>query len=325
MNMHSDFSEWFRAAGMEPHADELQKRWVGVDAFEVDSEEVVSLVEIFFGFFDGQDSFLAELRKVFQDADASFRMRDNDRELSVLAGAILVAVMEEGSTELGDLTALALVACAAQNLRATPCVPDIPERAAKHLARRTVSRGELDPDEESTADENQLQVNQLQRNLDVVREETNVLWWVFGESSRDTNERWSEYAVPQVTLMAGKELANLTRIAPGPASASALLDRVIKFSKAKPPAQIAVKDAIADVPLDWRQKYLKDNYDDALANLCPVSHGIKLSVDLAEGNAWVPALASSIKVQREAKIAPHLLGYQVYIECLLASMLSKLK
>lgn len=325
MNMHSDFSEWFRAAGMEPHADELQKRWVGVDAFEVDSEEVVSLVEIFFGFFGGQDTFLAGFRKVFQDADASFRMRDNDRELSVLAGAVLVTVMEEGSLELGDLTALALVACAAQNLRAAPCVPDIPERAAKHLARRTVSRGKLDPDEESTADENQLQVNQLQRNLDVIGEETNLLWWVFGESSRDTNERWSEYAVPRATLMAGKELANLTRIAPGPASASALLDRVIKYSKAKPPAQIAVKDAIAGVPLDWRQKYLKDHYQDALAKLCPVSHGIKLSVDLAKGNAWVPALATSTKVQREAKIAPHLLGYQVYIECLLASLLSKLK
>ena len=310
---------------MELHADELQKRWAGVDAFEVGRDEVVSLVEIFFGFFAGKDAFLASFRKVFQDADASFRMRDNDRELSVLAGAVLVTVMEEGSMELGDLTALALVGCAAQNLRAAPCVLNIPERAAKHLARRTVSRGKLDPDEESAADENQLQVNQLQRNLDVFGEETNVLWWVFGESSRDTNERWSEYAVPQATLMAGKELANLTRIAPGPAAASALLDRVIKYSKAKPPAQVAVKDAIAGVPLDWRQKYLKDHYHDALANLCPVSHGIKLSVDLAEGNAWVPALATSTKVQREGKIAPHLLAYQVFIECLLASLWSKLK
>jgi hypothetical protein len=323
--MHSDFSEWFRAAGMELHADELQKRWAGVDAFEVGRDEVVSLVEIFFGFFAGKDAFLAGFRKVFQDADASFRMRDNERELSVLAGAVLVTVMEEGSMELGDLTALALVACAAQNLRAAPCVPNIPERAAKHLARRTVNRGKLDSDDESEADENQLQVVKLQRNLDVIGEETNVLWWVFGESSRDTNERWSEYAVPRATIMAGKELANLTRIAPGPASASALLDRVIKYSKTKPPALVAVKDAIVGVPLDWRQKYVKDQFSDALANLCPVSHGIKLSVDLVEGNAWVPALATSTKVQREGKIAPHLLAYQVFIECMLASLWSKMK
>ena len=85
MSMNSDFSEWFRAAGMEPQADELQKRWAGVDAFEAGRDEVVSLVELFFGFCGGKDTFLASFRKAFQDADASFRMRDNDRELAVLA------------------------------------------------------------------------------------------------------------------------------------------------------------------------------------------------------------------------------------------------
>jgi hypothetical protein len=195
----------------------------------------------------------------------------------------------------------------------------------KHLARRTVIRGKLDPDDASGADENQLQVMQLQRNLDVIGEESNVLWWVFGESSRDTNERWSGYAVPQATIMAGKELADLTRITPGPASASALLDRVVKYSKTKPPAQVAVKDAIAGVSLDWRQQYVKNHSPEALLNLCPVSHGIKLSVDLVEGDAWIPVLAASTKIQREGKIAPHLLAYQVFVECLFAALWSKMK
>ena len=61
-------------------------------------------MELFFGYSGGKDTFIAKFRKVFQDADASFRMRDNDRELSILAGAVLVTVMEEGSMELGDLT-----------------------------------------------------------------------------------------------------------------------------------------------------------------------------------------------------------------------------
>src|SRR5882672_10439117 len=116
MSMHSDFSDWFRAANMELQDDVLQKRWVGVDAFEAGRDQIISLVEIFFGFFDGKDNFLAEFRKAFQDADSSFRMRDNNRELAVLAGAELVDVMERASTELGDLAALALVSCAAQNL-----------------------------------------------------------------------------------------------------------------------------------------------------------------------------------------------------------------
>ena len=310
---------------MEPQADVLQKRWVGVDAFEVDHDAIISLVELFFGFFDGKEKFLADFRKAFQDADSSFRMRDNNRELSVLAGATLVAVMEEGSIELGNLAALALVSCAAQNLRAAPCVAEIPERAVKHLTHRSMNRGELESDDNSELDENQVQVMQLRRDLDVIGEESNVLWWVFGESSRDTNKRWSECTFPQTALMAGKELADLTRIVPGPAAAVALLDRVVKHAKTKPSANVAVKDAIADVPLDWRQKFVKDHCPDALTNLRPVSHGIKLSVDLAGGDAWVPALASSMKIQRGGKIAPHLLAYQIFVECLLASFWAKLK
>lgn len=309
---------------MEMPGEALQKRWAAVNAFEVGRDEIVSLVEAFFGFFEGKANFLAGFREAFQEADSAFRMRENNREVSVLAGAILVTVMEESSSELGDLAALALVSCAAQNLRAAPCVADIPELALKHLTRRTISRGKLDPDVESD-DENQLQVMQLQRGLDVIGEESNVLWWVFGESSRDTNQRWSECSVPQTALMAGKELADLTRVPPGPAAAAALLDRVVKHAKSKPPAQVIVMDAIAGVPLDWRKNFAQAHCPAALENLRPVSRGIQMSVDLADGAAWVQALPSSTKIQRGGKIAPHLLAYQVFVECLLASLWSKLE
>src|SRR5437762_3321177 len=79
---------------------------------------------------------------------------------------------------------------------------------------------------------------QLRRELQSVMEESNVLWWVFGESSRDRGRRWSEYSVGQTAVMAGKELADLTRMPPGPPASGALLDKVIKLACAKPPAQV---------------------------------------------------------------------------------------
>jgi hypothetical protein len=242
----------------------------------------------------------------------------------VLAGATLVAVLEDGTISLGDFAALALVSCAAQNLRSTPCVAEIPELAVKHLSRRSVNRGQLESDDDSETDEGKAEIKQLRRDLDVIREESNVLWWVFGESSRDTNKRWSDCSVMQTALMAGKELADLTRIPPGPASAAALLDRVVKTSKAKPPTHVTLKDAIVDIALEWRQKFVKDGCPVALENLSPVSRGIKLSVDLAEEDTWIQSLATSTKIQRGGKIAPHLLAYQVYLERLLASVWSKL-
>lgn len=322
--MHSEFSEWFRAANLPLPNDELQRRWAGVEAFQIDRDAVVSLVEVFFGFFGNHDAFLAEFRKAFQNADSSFRMRENNLELSVLAGATLVAGMEGARIDLGDFAAMALVTAAAQNLRGTPCVAEIPELAVKHLAHRTVNRGQIDPQETTELDEDLLEVKQLRRDLDVIGEESNVLWWAFGGASRDTNKRWSEYTVPQAALMAGKELANLTRIAPGPAAAAALLDRVLKGSKLKPPASVSVKDAIASTSLGWRQKLVKESYRAVLANLSPVSHGINLSVDLADGDAWVQSLANCTKIHQERKIAPNFLAYQVYLECLLATIWEKL-
>ena len=322
--MHGDFSEWFRSAGMNPPADVLQKRWAGVEAIQFDADEIVSLTELFFGFFDGKDTYVAQFRKVFQDADSSFRMRDNNQELSVLAGAALVVVMDSDLIELGDLAALALVSSAAQNLRAAPCVAEIPERAVKHLGRRAVSRGKIKADD-APQDENKTELLKLRRELDVIGEESNVLWWIFGETSRDTGKRWSKCTVPQAALMAGKELADLARIAPGPASAAALLDRIVRHAKAKPPAQVAVKDAIASMPLDWRQKLAGDCCPDTLKNLRPISQGIKMSVELAANEAWVGALAPSTKIQRGSKIAPRLLAYQFFLECVLVSLWSKVK
>jgi len=323
--MHSDFSEWFLVAGIELQNDALVKRWTGVEAYNAGRDEIVSLAELFFGFYDANETFMGKFRISFQEADAAFRMKDNNKELSVLAGAKLVSVMEGDSIELGDFAAMALVSCAAQNLRASPCVSEIPERAVKHLTLRAVNRSKPDPNTESGDDETSVEIKQLQRDLAVISEESNVLWWVFGESSRDTNKRWSDFTVAQTALMAGKELAELTRITPGPAAAAALLDRVVKYAKPKSPAHVVVKDAIAELPVDWRQDFAKQHCPAVLVNLCPVSHGIKMSVDLANGDAWIQALPNSTKIQRGGKIAPHLLAYQVFIECLLAAFWSKLK
>lgn len=321
--MHTDFAEWFRAAGLAPTSEELPKRWAGVEAFEANRNNVIALAEIFFGFFDHKESFLDGFRKQFQVADSSFRMRENDRELSVLAGATLVTIMEESETDLADLATLALVACAAQNLRATPCVAEIPELAVKNLTRRAISRSKLNENEDE--DENQKGINRLRREIDVIGEESNILWWIFGETSRDTAKRWSICTVPQAAVMAGKELADLSRIAPGPAAAAALLNRVIKMVKTKPPAQVTVKDAIASLSKEWRQTFVKDHCPPPLANVTPVSNGIKLSLDLAADNAWVQNLATSTKIQHGGKIAPEILAYQIYLECLLVSLWSELK
>lgn len=323
--MHKHFSEWYRSAGIELQGEILLKRWAGVEALSAGHGEIVPLVELFFGFYEAIESFEANFRKPFQEADAAFRMRDNNRELSVLAGAKLALVMDGTSDDLGDFAALALISCAAQNLRATPCVSEIPVMAAQHLARRSINRNLVNLEAPADITKESTELLQVKRDLAIVKEECNILWWVFGESSRDLDTRWSEITVGQVALVSGKELADLTNVLPGPAAAAALLDKIIKTAKRRQPATVAIKNAIGEVSASWRQKFARESFLPQLKNLCPISNGIKLSVDLSENDAWIEALSATGKIQNGGVIAPHLLAYQIFVERLLATVTAQVK
>lgn len=323
--MHSDFSEWFRSAGIEMPSDALLKRWEGIEAHSAGAKEIISLTELFFGYYDVCQEFSAAFRLVMQGADASFRMKGNNLELSVIAGAKLISIIEGPAAKLGDLAALALVACAAQNLRKGPCVVEIPKLASKHLNLRAISRSKVDPATPASEATSGLEVVQLQREIAIIAEESNILWWVFGECSRDLEKRWSDCSVGEAVLTAGKELADLSRIEPGPASAAALLNRVVKIAKPNPRAQVSFVEAIGKLSPAWRQSFVKSRFSVTLAHLCPVSNGIRISVELEEGEGWIAALPASTKIERAAKIKPYLLSYQIFIECLLSSLFTKVK
>ena len=65
----------------------------------------------------------------------------------------------------------------------------------------------------------------------------------FGIQSRP-KETLERTTVPAVCLIAGKELADLTEIIPGPLAAFAFLDRVIKSGRAKRPTACSVIYAV---------------------------------------------------------------------------------
>ena len=157
----------------------------------------------------------------------------------------------------------------------------------------------------------------MQAELGIVAEETNILWWLFSEHSRDELKRWADYSVPAAALMAGKELADLTRVLPGPPAASAFLDRVIRCANRKPPASISVVDAINGVALDWRQKYTETSIPPELEDIMPISFGIKASTATPENDTWLPGFLRTTGLRQESKLAPELLSLQVFLERLL--------
>lgn len=325
--MHKNFSDWYRAARIEPVAKTIPLRWAGVERFEPGKQDVVTLTKFFFGLERPSEAFLEAFRQPFQAEDVTFPMQKNDEELKVLAGANLVDVIMRGDSEFAMLAALCLVSASFQNLRKNANVPDILGIAATHLNDQTIKRANA-PQEASSLgidleEEGEAFIQlagefaKIRQELAVVSEESNMLWWLFSETSRDLAKQWVNMTPPAVAIVAGKELADLTLLLPGPRAALAFLGRITRLSRAKLPNTVMIKDAVDDTELDWRQKHVGDSSDSELDNVIPLRAAIKKSIGSPDKETWVPAFTRQTGVTAGAKLPPAEVGYQMFIEGLL--------
>lgn len=345
--MHKDFAEWYRARSIEPSGELLPKRWAGIERFTGSRDDIVSLTRLFYGLGKPSDTFLAAFRAVFQDADAAFQMRGNDQELVVLAGAKLVHLIEQAEMDVASMSALSLVCAAAQNLRHPAPVADILEKAVKYLQERSVNRSASTTTVTNTLQDKELlesikdagapwdvfasafenllnEHRSLKLELPIIAEESNMLWWLFSEYSRDMKQAWSKLSLPAAALIAGKELADLTRIIPGPIAATAFLDKAIRRTSSKPQAKVSVKDALNDTSIEWRQQFAAESLPSELLDLAPISQGIRLSIT-APDESWLAAFEQSTGLSADSKMIPFHLAYQIYLEALLCRSWKLLK
>src|SRR6266568_2567883 len=104
--MHNHFAEWYRVAGIEPDEEKLPKRWKAIEDFPAGRTAIIALTRLFWKIGAPNQEVLADFRAALQKADLTFRMRGNEQEIAVLAGAELVDVIERGDTGLRELSAL---------------------------------------------------------------------------------------------------------------------------------------------------------------------------------------------------------------------------
>jgi hypothetical protein len=247
-------------------------------------------------------------------------MQRDTRLLSVLVGAELIAVIERDEDEqMAELAALCLVCGAAQGARSRDRipVPSMAKIAARYIEGRTSRRasGEKAP-EEPDAD---FRLEKLERELTLVSEETNILWWLVSEYSRDLNQPWKVLKLPATSIIAGKELADLTRVIPGPVAGAAFLDRIVRCSgPAKSIRAVKLMHAIDRTPREWRERYpLKPR---GLLDLMPISNGIGLSLTVSDGDNWESVFENGAAIAADSTLAPNILAYQVFLERMLARL-----
>lgn len=97
--MHPDFPRWHEAVGLGSEPERRAARWAGVSAVAGDgtSKNIEALLRLAFKTrHPAASASLTKIREAFKAADAGFEMKDNDREMQVLAGAALSQLMSRG-------------------------------------------------------------------------------------------------------------------------------------------------------------------------------------------------------------------------------------
>lgn len=270
--MHDLFADWYRAGALEPVAEALELRWVAVTALteKVTPALVSSLVRLAHQ-HEVSSEELAAVQAPFKDKDATFAMRGNARELSVLAAAALIHLMRERSS---SATFGAYAVLSSSWLHGAPVVEDLTDVAGHYVAAQGARlRSGLGGDGDWTERMNGLMgkaawegsyawdlkplrtiittiVRDVDNALRASEEQADLMWWLLSAAPHEKD-------TPAAVVVAGaRQLAALVRDLPGPPATGELLRHHLAFYEVDAEnellGEIVVLCREPDVPADLR-------------------------------------------------------------------------
>lgn len=164
------------------------------------------------------------------------------------------------------------------------------------------------------------QYNSLKVASDMISEESNILWWLFGGYSRDLGKKMCDLNPETTCLIAGKELADLVKVLPGPFSVQAILDSMVGTGRSEISESFQLKDIINISPNEWRANWLEGIDIDNLRTICPIHLAAQTSLLTDSRDKWGSVFNKQIKKGTSLKKSPLEFALQVYREALLLKM-----
>jgi hypothetical protein len=155
------------------------------------------------------------------------------------------------------------------------------------------------------------------RRLRLHGEQLDVLWWLVAEHSRDLGQELRSLPLPVLCIVAGKELADLTAVLPGPPGAAGVLDRVLRGGEPEPGSATSILEGVNGTPRAWRTVWAGTERAQPLEDLCPVIQSVRRSLDVQGGDEWAATVWEATGVNVLEDIDPLDLARQAYEEALL--------
>jgi hypothetical protein len=122
-------------------------------------------------------------------------------------------------------------------------------------------------------------VEVLHRQITLDEEELQMLWWLLGGFSRETDEAFTDIDVKVRPLTLAMELGKMTAVSPGPASIHAMLSRV-----GVGPEELSVEDVVNAVDMGWAELVSQSTLVSPVTT--PIHFALEQRAELGSNDAW---------------------------------------
>jgi hypothetical protein len=140
--MNNLLPNWYHVARIDVDGNELEKRWEGIEAFDkgMKLDKALDALRLFNGITTQDANFKEEYGAIFQQIDPTFRIRNNDLELRILAGATTIKVLDRQYGDLSDAVALAITCVNSRGLYSNgmDMNQDVLDAAFSYLLKRAI-------------------------------------------------------------------------------------------------------------------------------------------------------------------------------------------
>lgn len=346
------FADRYAAAGVAPGPEIIAlreapaKRLLG----SLDAQRVNALVQLYYG---NEAVQLDWFRDEFRAEDASFSLINNGRECKLLAAAVLSGALQVGNEEailslrtasvggkriateaqwLQSDAAQALLDDAADSRVRLEINTSLKVVVAPKLADEiaavaietlpptlTKVRAEALDNSKTQAGVTTAALDELVRQMELMREETQILWWLIGGHSRHLAKAFSTMTASDAAMVCGVELAELaTASRLGPIAAVAVLERAIQPAKTSKAGSLIIAEIVDKFPSSYLQKLTLPDTDAGW--IFPLSTALAKARDSGPGN-WKSAFERSTGLSSDLQFTPVELASQLYYEHLLWQLL----
>lgn len=158
----------------------------------------------------------------------------------------------------------------------------------------------------------------------IYKEDSQVLWWMIGEWSRDLQKPFKQFKVPEACIVIGKELADIVEILPGPYASKAVLYKVLSVFCEDEIKEVTLSTAINQLDKDWRQQVVSKYSTEKTKEITPILTAVTESLKVEKATEWKPAYQKLTNFDAShIKMSALELAYQMYLECLVVKSIKE--